>query len=67
MTAAHCRDPQRCSVCLGVTPRVASIEAGVTLVDGKPAPRDRRMAAYGMRGAMATKRKYAAKAAGRSR
>ena len=67
MTAPHCRDPQHCSVCLGVTPRVASIEAGVTMVDGKPAPLDRRMAEYGKRGALATKRKHAAKAAGRSR
>jgi hypothetical protein len=32
----HCRDPQRCSVCLGAVPRIVQVSNGVNHVDGQP-------------------------------
>lgn len=33
---SHCRDPQRCSVCLGASARAVTLDAGQVMIDGQP-------------------------------
>ncbi len=58
----HCTTPERCSVCLGATPKIVTVASGVVHVDGQPeVAKKSRAQRYAKRGAEATRRKHAPK------